>query len=434
MCTFALCLFIRKMKTKKALCSLCFLLSMSLCPLRAQDFQGIIYDNHLYDESIGGLKVEVADAYCVPPVIELGSEQYFRISFDDLNARYRDLKYTVVHCTYDWEPSRLMRSEYIRGFDEGYITDYTYSMATLQQYISYRFAFPNEDMGVLLSGNYLLCVYENESEILFTYRLMVADSKVQIQTEFMASTNVSERWTHQEARFQVKPSGIRFNNPSQTVKAVLMQNQRSDNALLFPRPYAVQGDVLLYDRVGSNTMEGGCEFHRFNMRSMVKTLENVVRVDRTEENYHVFVYPDQDRSYMPYNSEKDIDGCCLLLSEEEASAFELDYAQAHFELRYDKPLDGDLYVFGELTHWRFLPEAKMTYYPERHAYLGSLYLKAGYYNYTYLFVPKGSGRGDYSVEGSHWETENSYLFLVYYHPEGTDYDQLVGYRHSFNTK
>lgn len=435
MSTFAPCLYELEMKTKNTVCVLFCLLFAGLWQLQAQDFQGIICDNHIYDEAVGGLKVSVADAHCAPLVIALGSGQYFNVSFDDLNAQLRDLKYTVIHCTYDWKPTpSLMKSEYLNGFEEGYINEYAYSMTTLQHYLNYHFTFPNEDMQLSKSGNYLLCVYEDEEHLLFTYRLMVVEEKVSVHPDLQASTNVAERFTHQEIRFQVKPEAVRLINPAQSVKVVLMQNKRADNAMLFPKPYAQQGEVLLYDKAGDNIMEGGSEFHRFNMRSMVKTLENVREVSRTEENYHVYVYPDLDRSFKPYISESDINGCCLLLSDTEALAFEVDYARTHFELQYDHPLDGDLYIFGELTHWRFLPEAKMTYRPDRHSYTGELYLRAGYYNYTYLYVPKGAACGDWSVEGTHWETENEYTFLVYYHPGGTDYDQLIGYKQSYFTR
>ena len=413
----------------------CAGLLISLVASAADDFPGIVYDNHIYDDAVGALKVSVSGAHCAPLVIALDGEQHFNVSFDDLNARLRDLRYTVIHCTYDWQPTTsLMKPDYLSGFEEGYISDYAYSMNTLQHYLSYRFSFPNDEMRLLKSGNYLLCVYEDEEHLLFTYRLMVVEEKVLVHAGFQASTNVSERNSHQEVRFQVRPSGQRLQNPFQTVKVVMMQNQRTDNAMLFLKPYAQQGDWLLYDKAGANTIEGGSEFHRFNMRSMVKTLENVRQINRTEESYHVYVYPDPDRSYKPYISETDINGCCLLLSDTDVQAYEVDYAHVHFELRYDRPLDGDIYVFGELTHWRFPEEARMTWRPDLQAYTAELYLRAGYYNYTYMFVPKGSRRGDFTVEGSHWETKNSYQFLVYYHPDGTDYDQLIGYKQTFFTQ
>lgn len=403
--------------------------------LHAQQFPNLFYDNHVYDDAVNGLKVELMNAPCAPPVLELNGTQRLYISFDDLNAELRDLKYTLIHCSYDWkQTSSLQKHEYLSGFGECNITQYEYSMNSLQHFINYSFYFPNEEMQPILSGNYLLCVYEDEEHLLFTYRLMVVEQKSIITPEFQASSNISERFTHQEIRFQVQPSGIHLQNPFRNVKAVVMQNMRSDNAMLFEQPYSQQGELLLYNKPGANTMEGGVEFHRFNMESLLRTLENIRDIRRTDDYYHVYLYPDLDRSYKPYFSEKDINGCYIPLRSSNAQSYEFDYAKVHFEFHYDKQLDGDIYLFGEMTNWRFTEEAKMSYDKERQAYTADLYLHTGYYNYTYLYVPKQGLPASYLVEGSHWETENNYIFLIYYHPDGTDYDQLIGYKQSYYTE
>ena len=59
---------------------------------------------------------------------------------------------------------------------------------------------------------------------------------------------------------------------------------------------------------------------------------------------------------------------------------------------------------------------------ETHRYEAAVYLKQGYYNYMYL--QKGGG----SPDGNFFETENEYIILVYYRPQGGRYDKLVGYR------
>ena len=409
------------------------LIGLQVAVLQAQSFPTIIYDNHIYDDGIHGLKIELSQAPCAPLVLELNGNQYFNISFDDLNTKLRDLKYTFIHCTYNWQKqSDLQPSEYLSGFEEGLISDYQYSMNSLQSYISYQFTFPNDEMQPIISGNYLLCVYEDMQHPLFTYRLMVVENICTITPEFQASTNIDEHFTHQEIRFQVQPKQISLNNATRNVKVVVLQNMRSDNAMLFEHPYRLQGETLYYDRPGYNTMEGGSEFHRFDLSSLTKTLENIRDIRRTDDKYHVFIYPDLDRSFQPYYSEKDIDGCFLPLQTKGTRSYQMDYAEVHFEFHYDKPLDGDVYVFGELTHWRFPEEAKMTYDAVRHIYTANMYLKTGYYNYTYLYVPTQGLPANYLVEGSHWETENSYVFLVYYHPDGNDYDQLIGYKQVFS--
>ncbi len=70
----------------------------------------------------------------------------------------------------------------------------------------------------------------------------------------------------------------------------------------------------------------------------------------------------------------------------------------------------------------------MNYSEDKQLYEKTLYLKQGYYNYTYATVSKAASLPDFSTtEGNNWITENSYVVLVYYRPFGARADELVGY-------
>ena len=57
----------------------------------------------------------------------------------------------------------------------------------------------------------------------------------------------------------------------------------------------------------------------------------------------------------------------------------------------------------------------------------TLYLKQGYYNYQYIFLPNGSKVGDETfIEGNHYDTENEYSIFIYNRESGTTFDKLVG--------
>jgi hypothetical protein len=92
--------------------------------------------------------------------------------------------------------------------------------------------------------------------------------------------------------------------------------------------------------------------------------------------------------------------------------------------------DGDLYVFGALTDWRILPEARMKKNPKTGLWETSLVLKQGYYNYQYVYVPYDNSQiiDETYIEGNHWETKNEYTIFLYYQEEGTSYDKLIGYK------
>jgi len=111
-----------------------------------------------------------------------------------------------------------------------------------------------------------------------------------------------------------------------------------------------------------------------------------------------------------------------------------DYAKVHFAFvpPDNRELQGkDIYVFGQLTNYAFNDRTRMTFVPEDGAYETNLFLKQGYYDYTYVTLDKNDPRAKASydfTEGNYWETENNYLLLVYYRPLAGRADELVGYK------
>ncbi len=108
-------------------------------------------------------------------------------------------------------------------------------------------------------------------------------------------------------------------------------------------------------------------------------------------------------------------------------ALDGDYAWVTFFLVTDpQPDNGDVYVFGEFTDWKLLPDYKMSYNTNRGRYEVTALLKQG--RYEYLFAVKNSdGQPDeYSIEGSFSNTENEYYVLIYHKNVMYKYDELLG--------
>jgi hypothetical protein len=108
-----------------------------------------------------------------------------------------------------------------------------------------------------------------------------------------------------------------------------------------------------------------------------------------------------------------------------------DYATVHFrfvppgKIKYPR---SDLFVFGELTQYGKADSAKMHWNEEELVYETSLRLKQGYYDYCFATKEEGKPNAPFLIdrtEGHSWETENSYMVLVYYRDLGGRYDQLV---------
>ena len=88
--------------------------------------------------------------------------------------------------------------------------------------------------------------------------------------------------------------------------------------------------------------------------------------------------------------------------------------------------DKDLYLFGQLTNYNYTDSLKLVFNPEKKLYETHLFLKQGYYDYTYVAVDKNNPSIHSELDGNNFETENVYTILVYYKSFTDRSDQLIG--------
>jgi len=159
----------------------------------------------------------------------------------------------------------------------------------------------------------------------------------------------------------------------------------------------------------------------------------VLSTDFHRPYFHKTLMTDEPRANKKYFEYEEMNGKYVVESQDrEVEDFdtECDYTFVHFSLPLESILlGGSVNVFGALSNWNANKSNEMTWNFDTSAYELTLLLKQGYYNYMYVYVPRGSAVADHkNIEGSFWETENDYQIFVYYHEMGSRYDRLVGYQ------
>ena len=395
--------------------------------------QYLRYDNHIYKKNICTPLLHPKTFQLSFPIIALNSGEQFLLSFDDLSPNINNYTYTIVHCTPDWKPTdNMFTSDYLKGYSEENISGYEYSFNTFQKYIHYSVAFPHENFQISKSGNYIVKVYQdyNPDNVVLTMRFMVLDDQLEVQANLRASSIPSEQYYKHELDFNVLTAGqINITDPFTEFKIVLLQNYNWSQALSGLKPRFISNDALNYNYDGENNFPAGNEWRYFDTRSLRFQSERILTYEFTDHIYHTLLKADDKRNFKQYRVYGDLDGeRSIEVQEGNRAEIEADYTYVHFKLLADKALsDGNVYVFGQLSNWEFLPEAKMKYNEEKKSYEATLLLKQGYYNYKYLVQRDKETKPDEAYyEGNFYQTENVYQVLVYFKSVVGDYYQLLG--------
>ena len=388
---------------------------------------------HIFDNNVRSLKVCLASNMYVPPVLMMNSDDRLLVNFDYLDYDVHYLRYSVTHCNADWQPSQLVESEYVSGFNYADIDDYAPSEATYVHYYNYQFTLPNSDMEFLVSGNYLLSVYEQDdpSKILFQTRFSVCEGKVSVFPQVTSRTDIEYNNRFQQVSFDIRYKPNQIKDPYSEFTCIVSQNSRDDNAVVVNRPTMVGVDHVTYEHNRDLIFAAGNEFRRFETVNAHNINMGVQSIRYYEPMYHAVLMVDEPRNELQYLYDKTQYGRFTIRNAEAfgENALQADYMITHFSLNTLGKLNGgNVWLYGEFLEGYPASQAMMNYDASSGCYTADLLLKQGAYNYMYLWVPDGTTVGPTSlIEGDHYETVNEYLVKVYDRPTGERYDRFVGY-------
>ena len=359
------------------------------------------------------------------PVQKLGEP--FELHFDDLNADERNYYYKIKYFNHDWTPSNLFQNEYLKGFDNLRIENYQTSFNTLQPYTHYQLDLPNDQTEFLISGNYLLEIYNESDKMVFSRRFMIYEEGAKVNAKVFRTRDLQYHNTHQNIQFSViPPKGEFFRDPQNQLHVTILQNEQWNSAINSLKPQYNDGNRLEYRYDAESSFYGGNEYLFFDTKNIQITSANVsmVKLNRLYESYLTTNY--LRRGY-PYSFTQDLNGDFIIrtLQGSENGNIEADYSWVYFSLSTPVEFkDQEVYIYGKFNNYELNETNKMYYNPALEIYEGIMLLKQGIYNYKFIAkTPKSNLYNE--ISGSHALTENRYLIFVYYRYFGNLYDSLI---------
>ena len=370
------------------------------------------------------------------PALELNSGDRMELHFDDLDANIKNYSYTFQLCNADWTPAMVSPFDYINGFMQQRISTYRTSNVALTRYTHYQAVLPDRSCAPKLPGNYLLKVFLNgdTSQLAFSRRFLVFVNRAIIAAEVVQPFNPNQFRSHQKVEFKVNTKNLpQVVNAAQQMGVSILQNGRWDNAAIQLRPVFMTNNILQYNTEAEAVFPAGKEWRWLDMRSLRLQSDRIDSAHYNKTSTEIFVKPTGTRQSQQFNFYGDNNGMYYIETLDNFNPlWQADYARVHFA--YVPPANApfvnkDLYLFGKFTNYGAEAGAKMEFNAAKGVYETSIMLKQGYYDVSYATLEQGRGKKYFSfeeTEGNYWETENSYMILVYYRPLGGRYDELVG--------
>ena len=360
------------------------------------------------------------------PILKLGEAVV--LEFDALNGDEHDYYYKVDHYNYDWTPSVLMKSEFMDGFDNQRIRNYQNSFNTYQIYSHYELTVPNDQTRRLkVSGNYLLSIYNSSDELVFSRKFMIYEDLAAVGVSIKRSRDVKYIEEKQRVEIIVSPNNMQLNNPAQTVKALIVQNNNLNTAISNLKPQYTLGNQLIYKYDTESSFLGGNEYLFFENKD-VRAANTGIRAIDLQDLYHNYLFTNVERASKPYTYNPDINGNYVItVLDADNPDIEADYVWIHFSLvPNDFFKNKSVHVYGNFNNYAIDESTKLNYNETYNILTNTMLLKQGFYNYKYVVVNNDGTINEGAISGNFYQTENNYKAIIYYRDLGARYDKIIG--------
>ena len=370
---------------------------------------------HKLPENIFSVKIKGSNQDY--PVFNLSDKIFF--SFDDLNTKKSSFYYKINHYDFEWKPSKILKSEYIDGYDDNLIESFDNSYNTLIDYTNYQISIPNKDLKLKISGNYSISIHSENGDFLFEKKFSVLNKMISTNIKIKKSSDLEKIDSHQNIDISVRCDNCnKFNGNSSDLKLVVIKNNNLNNFRVIEKPDYFLNNTLIYRDI---SFKGGNEFLNFDSSKINSTN---VKVYKTELNdfYEIYLRTDIDRTDSFYQYNPDINGSFVINKNFNNPEIENDYSLVKFSFKPDRiDKKNRVFIIGEFNDYKLTNKYELKL--NNNIYKGEFKFKQGFYNYKYLSLETDGRIKKYS--GNFWETQNIYIALLYHKKLTEKYYKLI---------
>ena len=361
------------------------------------------------------------------PIIRLKSDDQLELQFDDMSSDANMYTVKITHQNEDWSRSNLNPVDYCSNIDDQ-ISNGVQSKTNNPSYTHYKYVFPNRNFKPLVSGNYLLHVYDfSTGREMFSLPFFVTEQKKQVSTHIETLFNQGSRYLRHNQLFVQYPYPDFVQFPQLDLSVRFVQNQFWGRAKKADVKDISQPGVIKFHNSRDHLFVSTYEFRQLNLDPLngqgyrilsyrPETIPPEIILRRDVVNLDV--NPSQRKSYKfgePNNSR------------------DAEYANVHFSLEVPSSyqVNGAIYIYGSFNNWSIEDANKMHWDPKDAMYKGSAVIKEGKYDYKYAVLKNGE-IDDLRLDASFADTKQQYYTFIYFKDPQMHYDRILAYNLTYS--
>ena len=143
-------------------------------------------------------------------------------------------------------------------------------MGTFVPYTHYSVKFPNAETKPRVSGNFVIEVFQNDDpdDLIIRRRFIVYENLVVPSVSVSRAVDLENFSTQQQVSASVNLIDYPIQDYFMDLDLSILQNRRWNNSKNNLKPTFINDGILTYNFMGSESFDGGTEFHTFDTKRL----------------------------------------------------------------------------------------------------------------------------------------------------------------------
>ncbi len=357
------------------------------------------------------------------PIIELDSNEKIILEFDELTSLGGQFRLKFEHFDQNWNPSNIPEAWFIDGFNEQIVQSGAINQLSEPNYYNYKAEFPNSRIQFLTSGNYMVHIYDFNSDTkLFSQPFFVTEQTGQIESRVETVFNAGKKGEAIDQLFSIYsyPEEIEF--PQFDLSFGFVQNGFWGSAIATETfNTSNQGNIRFYTQ-RNNSFSSSFDFIPLDLTDLNINLDKIQDWQPEYIPPRIILRRDiLNFSSSPTLSYSNANGLAVNSRSSRYAGVEFRFVSGTLNTK-----DIDLYVTGDFNQWRLSERGKLTYDEELNLWKTNLIFKEGNYRYKYFSVGKNNPEINIlPINDTITKQKQSYTAFVYYKDPDRNYQRLL---------